>query len=351
MTHSIYITLRTTLFLIVFLVLNGCGANFSARNTDAMVEDNQAPERYCILLCLRQAGYAGQGRTHILGIDDRSIGMLTPDNYYRIELWPGSYTFTVCLPEETFLGETRRALSISKRILLEPRDAGHVFVLQYTDGMTASSFSFTPAVAVAPVLAGRALAGSIGLHDTAKVLELFDARYEGPSRHGKAHGWGTLTWPDGCVYQGMIEYGEPTTQGRFYFPQGEYFRGLFRKGRPYQSGLLFAQDGGIVFAGRFVDEKPHGQGIRLGSDGPEFCVYDHGEDITKTEQAREALDKVEAEQDDALLAHVISVENQLKQAIAREREWCQGEFARGRRWCQCAPFADDYLNWADCLPR
>jgi hypothetical protein len=161
-------------------------------------------------------------------------------------------------------------------------------------------------------------------------------------------------------------------------------------------------------------------------------LYSYGKDITKTleQQTQQALDKLEAEQVEALLAPVKSVRNQLSekkgdlarlqksclksveeseplfqrlktfraeiavlekirhdrlqqarreqqaliadfpqtryarelgmrkqiqaqlnQAIARDRKWCQSEFARDRRWCQCAPFADDYLYWADCLPQ
>jgi hypothetical protein len=374
MAQSVYIALRATLFLFVTLIFNGCVVNFPMQHSVAMVEDNQAPERYCTIFCFRQAGYAGQGRIHTLKIDDRPIGPLMPDNYYRIELWPGSYTFTVYLPEEIFLGQTSHALSFSKHILLKPGDAGLVFILQYADGMKTNSFAFFPVTAVAQIVAGRTLNGSIGLHDTAKVLELFDANYEGPSLLGKAHGWGTLTWPDGCVYQGVFEYGEPTTHGRFFFTGGEYFRGLFRKGRPYRSGLLFARDNAIVFAGRFMNEKPHGQGIRFARNGPELCVYDHGKDITKTveQQAQQALDTLEAGQvelqqtrseKETLIAEFartrytreLGMRKQIKaqrdQAIARERKWCQSEFARYRRWCQCAPFADDYQNWTDCRPR
>ena len=357
---------------------------------------------------------------------------MSPTNYYRIELWPGSYTFTVYLPEETFLGQTSRELSTSKRIVLEPGDAGHTFVFQYTDGMTAEGFSLAPLTTDTNITDGRTLAGTIGLRDTAKVLELYGARYDGPSRQGKAYGWGTLTWPDGSVYQGVFEYGEPTPQGQFFFPQGGYFRGNLLEGRPYRSGLLFARDGTIVFSGRFIDEKPHGRGIRTGSEGPQFCVYDHGQDITKSVEqlAEEALDQVEVKQVEDLLAPVTLIENQLSeekeklarlqkhylqamdgekaldkrlkalkesianlkqqrnaglekarlqqqaliadfprtryarelamrkritaqldQAVARERDWCLSEIAQDRRWCQCAPFADDYLEWTDCQPK
>ena len=432
MASFIFMRVRSGFFLFLFLIFYGCGASTPIRPAAAIEDDGPSAKPHCTLFCLRQPGYAGQGRLHTLKIDNRSIGELTGDNYYRVELWPGSYSFTVHLPEETFLGQTSRALSVSKRILLKPSDSGHAFFLQYTDGMKSGSFVFSPLNPGAMEIQGRTLAGSVDLRDTAKVLELFDARYDGPSRQDKAHGWGTLSWPDGCIYQGRFEYGEPTFQGRFIFPRGEYFRGLFREGRPYRSGLLFNQDGGIVYSGRFIDEKPHGDGIRLGSDGPEFCRYDHGQDITQPieQQAREALDRLEAEQVEALLAPVKWAENQLsqrkeelanlqkhclkavegpepqfrrlktlgakvaeledirnvllqqarheqqallsdfprsryarelgmrkqvtsqlKQAIARERNWCQSEFEKDRHWCQCAPFAEDYLDWTECRPQ
>ncbi|MEJ2037711.1 MAG: hypothetical protein P8X55_02100 [Desulfosarcinaceae bacterium] len=369
---------------------------------------------------------------HWLKIDGRPIGQLDASNYYRLELWPGSYTFTIYLPAETFLGQAQHALSTSKQIFLKPGDAGQSFVLEYTDGMTAGSLAFSTLNAEKPVIVGRTLAASLNLRETAKVVTLFKARYDGPSRQGSAHGWGTLTWPDGCAYQGEFEYGEPTTRGRFFFPQGFYFRGRLREGRPFGSGLLFSEKGEIVFAGRFVDEKPHGRGIRLGPNGPEFCVYEHGVDATPpvAQLASEALDRFEAQQIESLLepvqavdARILSenerrvqlqkcylqtvgnngalrqrldsqnmliealeeirkeslaqararqkalavdfsrtrydrdldmrrqVKEQFNQDLAIEREWCRQEINRGRRWCQCAPFADDYLNWADCLPQ
>jgi hypothetical protein len=51
-----------------------------------------------VLFFFRESSYKGLGRIHELKIDDEPIGPLTSDNYFRIELWPGDYQFSVHLP-------------------------------------------------------------------------------------------------------------------------------------------------------------------------------------------------------------------------------------------------------------
>jgi hypothetical protein len=311
--HSIFIAAWLFLYW-------GCAANPDAFRKDAP-QDTITPE-YPIaaadtvtILFFRQSNYMGGGRIHILRLDDHDIGELTGDNYYRLELWPGEYRFTV----------------------FRPGDAGAVFAYQYTDGMGNRGFKRRRLTASPDFLSGRSLGAHLAARDTAQVTSYLNARYDGPAIHRRPHGRGTLTWPDGAVYRGVFEHGTATGKAEFRFPDGRIFMGAYARGRPQSPGVLMDPDGRILFAGRFVDEKPHGVGLRTGKEGPEFCIYDHGRDATESFQqlAGEILDKQQLETDH-------------QAAIERERAWCLEEFALGRNLCGCAPLAPDFENWQEC---
>lgn len=273
---------RSLILLLIFILAVSC-TNFSRQqNFGAVLANKQPEEHYFNIFCLRREGFSGQGRTHLLKLDGQSMGQLTGSNYLQIKLWPGRYTFCIYLPPESFLGGIKPALSRTKYIDLESSDMGRNFVLQYIDGMENGSLSFLPLDDRESPLAGRILASVVDLCQTAQVRIWFKAHYTGPARQGRPHGWGILTWNDGCSYQGVFEYGYPTTRGFFFYPDGHYFRGNLRYGRPYLSGVLFTPDGQIAFSGDFKSEKPHGSGMRMGEQGPELCWFDNGKDTTKT---------------------------------------------------------------------
>jgi hypothetical protein len=290
------------------------------------------------LLFLREANYMGAGRIHILRLDDRDIGELTGDNYYRLEVWPGEYRLAVFMPTEIFFGQTRPPMNVGDTVSFKPGDAGAVFVYQFTDGVGNRGFRRRRLTASDDFLSGRSLGAHLTARDTAQVKDYLNARYDGPAIHGRPHGRGTLAWPDGAVYSGIFEHGNPTGEARFHFPDGRVFMGVFHRGRPLSPGVLMAPDGRILFAGRFIDEKPHGVGLRAGKKGPEFCIFDHGRDATASfrELAGEIMDEQQLQKDH-------------QAAIERERAWCLEEFALGRDLCGCAPLASDFGNWRECV--
>jgi hypothetical protein len=228
----------------------------------------------------REANYSGGGRPHLLKVDQHEIGELTGGNYFRLELWPGRYLFSVVLPEEVFFGQTNPPMVISELADFGSGQCGRMFAYRYTDGLGTRGFTRENVESPQEHLSGRILAGALTANDTAQVTTLFNARFEGPAIDAHPHGVGTLAFADGSTYRGLFEHGRPTDAARFFFQDGTIFMGKFYRGRPKSSGVLMTPCGQILFAGRFVDEKPHGLGLRTGKLGPEFCVFAHGRDET-----------------------------------------------------------------------
>ena len=100
------------IFISAWLCLQwGCAANPDPLITDSgqnaiAPSPAMAAEDTITILFLRQSNYMGGGRIHILRLDDRDIGELTENNYYRIEVWPGEYRLSVFMPTEIFFGQT-----------------------------------------------------------------------------------------------------------------------------------------------------------------------------------------------------------------------------------------------------
>jgi hypothetical protein len=304
-------------------LLFGCAASSGGNSTIPSAENPAglqmpAPDKIAIFF-FRKANYTGGGRIHILKVDNRQIGELTADNYYRLEFWPGEYQFTVFLPSETFFGQTNPSMSISDRVRFGPADTGGVFAYQFTDGMGRRGFERRRLTHPPSFMSARSLGGSFKARETAQVTMFLDTRYDGPAINGQPHGIGTLTWPDGAVYRGVFEHGIATDKARFVFPDERIFMGSYHKGRPNSPGVLTTPDGRILFAGDFVAEKPDGVGLRAGKETPEFCVYDHGRDITKSFRhlARETLDAEDEAQVQAFSRRIDRIGTQIEAANER----------------------------------
>jgi hypothetical protein len=323
--------------LLMLCTLLGCAASSGDANrspANRIFSGSRMPASDKIMIFFyRQSNYTGGGRIHLLKVDGREIGELTGDNYYRLEIWPGEYQFSVFLPSESFFGQTSPPMSISERVRFEPGDTGGVFAYQFTDGMGSRGFERRRLTHQPAFLSNRSLAASLSARDTAQVTMHLNTRYDGPSIDGLPHGKGTLTWPDGSVYQGVFEHGWPTNEARFMFTNGETFMGLFYKGRPKSPGVLMDPDGRILFAGNFVEEKPNGVGLRTGEDAPEFCVFDHGRDITKTfrQLAQEVLDAEDEAQIEAFSRRIDHLRAQIETANEHLFKLKTGNITEGDR--------------------
>jgi hypothetical protein len=246
-----------------------------------------------VVFFFRVSSYKGLGRIHELKIDDKPIGTLTADNYFRIELWPGAYHFSVHLPAEDFFGShSPPENKIMRLVFGEGRDPG-IFVFKYVDGEGIYRVEPVDDALVARIEHTRMLSANLSARDTAQVKFLHDARYDGPAAYGKAHGYGTLTWDDGSILRGRFEHGKATEEGEFFTTDGQIYMGPKSKGRPIGPGVWMTSERRILYAGPFKDELPHGTGARNGSETPEFCEYENGKDITRTirEMAEAAVDE------------------------------------------------------------
>jgi hypothetical protein len=311
---SIRSTALCIFYLLVLFHFSGCRFILPGDpkgNTEKTVPTClSSPEDNILVFFVRHANFSGGGRTHILKIDDNVIGKLTDDNYYRLEMWPGQYQFSVSLPEEKFFGQVSLPENISRQITLKNYPAGHAYTCSYTDGLGSGGLSLELISHLPQYLKDRTLAKSLTARDTAQVTQLFKARYDGPAINGRPHGQGTLSWLDGSIYKGTFLHGNPTRKARFIFPDGRIFMGPYTKGRPANTGLLMTETGDILFAGDFANEQPDGVGLRSGAQGPEFCIYDNGRDITKTfrQLAKEALDIEDPQEINAYLNRVEKIE-------------------------------------------
>lgn len=303
-------TLRTTIracaiTIVLTLFLVGCllpSNHDIRRNSSHKLPVEFAPQPNTIIVYFfRDSSYKGLGRIHELKIDDNLIGTLTSDNYFRIELWPGDYQFSIYLPAEIFFGSHSPPENTIMRLSFGKSGDFGVYVYKYIDGEGIHRVEPVDDDVIAEIENKRILSFSLSARDTAQVKFLHDARYDGPASSGKAHGHGTLTWEDGSILRGRFEYGETTEEGEFLTTKGQIYLGPKRKGRPIGPGVWMNFDRQILYAGPFKDELPHGIGIRSGNETPEFCVYENGEDITKTifqlaEEAVEQEDRIAEEE-------------------------------------------------------
>lgn len=300
--------------LMICLYFLGCQAtrlSMSITPTDSTLPTClSSPSDNVLVFFVRHANFSGGGRTHILKIDDTVIGQLTDDNYYRLEMWPGQYQFSVKLPKEELFGQISLPDNVSRQITLKHHPEGHAYICSYTDGSGSSGFSMELINKIPQYLKNRTVDKRLTARETAQVTKLFKVRYDGPAINGRPHGQGTLSWPDGSKYKGTFIHGEPTRKARFIFPDGRIFMGPNTKGRPAKTGLLMNESGEILFAGDFANEQPDGVGLRNGAQGPEFCIYENGNDITKTfrQLAKEALDIEDPQEIKAFLNRVEHIE-------------------------------------------
>jgi hypothetical protein len=85
-----------------------------------------------LIYVYREVNYHGGGRTHLLQLDGRTLGRLTQENYFRVEVWPGNYHLNFHLPSETLFGQTSAPMSMGQPLIFTHQDAGKAYIYTYS---------------------------------------------------------------------------------------------------------------------------------------------------------------------------------------------------------------------------
>lgn len=83
--------------------------------------------------------------------------------------------------------------------------------------------------------------------------------YNGNFQHGKYHGEGIFTWPDGAIYEGQWKQSRPHGYGSYESALGGKYIGEWRYGTQYGTGTCLYSNG-IMYTGEFKNNLRHGVG-------------------------------------------------------------------------------------------
>lgn len=83
--------------------------------------------------------------------------------------------------------------------------------------------------------------------------------YNGNFQHGKYHGEGIFTWPDGAIYEGQWKQSRPHGYGSYESSLGGKYIGDWRYGTQYGTGTCLYSNG-IMYTGEFKNNLRHGVG-------------------------------------------------------------------------------------------
>jgi len=83
--------------------------------------------------------------------------------------------------------------------------------------------------------------------------------YNGNFQHGKYHGEGIFTWPDGAIYEGQWKQSRPHGYGSYESALGGKYIGDWRYGTQYGTGTCLYSNG-IMYTGEFKNNLRHGVG-------------------------------------------------------------------------------------------
>ncbi|MGE6104735.1 hypothetical protein ACLHZT_14110 [Aeromonas veronii] len=334
--------------ILASLLLSACTSQGSqtSRGTDQEVNEPVPQDRITVYID-RTWSLIASPRTYYLEVDSRRVGELTSDNYYKVSLWPGEYTFSILFPRETVLLRTASELRpIFKRVRFQNTDVGkqYRFTVEGTDAL------FYQITGQGDSLNGRSLARHLTVQDTSQCKPPRSGTYDGPVSFGKPAGHGTLRWRDGRTFEADFA-GSFMAFGLLRYPDGREYIGQFdgeASGLPDGKGVLRDAAGNILFAGQFVAGKPSGQGLRLDEQGPQVREFnDKGKETIRVsrqdldrvaaQQANQAITAAEQSELNTVMAPVAAIEKQLAQAkeARQEQEVAAKKWGSWPKECRC----------------
>ena len=107
---------------------------------------------------------------------------------------------------------------------------------------------------------------------TVQTIVYRGGEYIGPTRNGRPHGRGVLSWPDGHRYEGEFANGWRTGRGVYTWPDGERYEGRFVDNKRTGRGVYTWADG-RRYEGDIVDGWLQGRGVMRWASGNRYEGY------------------------------------------------------------------------------
>lgn len=103
-------------------------------------------------------------------------------------------------------------------------------------------------------------------HGTGKYCWIDGRMYDGDFREDRRHGKGLFQWPDGATYTGDFQQGKRHGNGKYSFVEGGYYEGAWTDGRYEGYGECVWNDG-RSYKGEWCAGLAHGKGVETFPDG------------------------------------------------------------------------------------
>ncbi len=189
----------------------------------------------------------GSMRTWGISLNGQEIGEITSNDFYKLELWPGTHQIDAYIKTEKVLGILMDGKPVASRSL-NLDTSGQTYALGFdTDG----SSTFVNLASVPNLLENRRLAGFVPAGARINWYKVYGGNWEGPVFMGKANGEGRITWKNGAFYTGLVNRGSLTPQGILTYPNGDFYQGRYNGFKPYGVGTITAKNGDVLYAGYF----------------------------------------------------------------------------------------------------
>ncbi|MCG3859672.1 hypothetical protein [Psychrobacter sp. Ps2] len=331
MTYALPLCRRVAMLLVLLITFSSSAFATSEKDMSLLAQQDPAPGK-AHLYILKRSNLLFQDTPLSLLINLYKLDNITTKEYYKIELWPGSYYIQVDNESEDKTGYYTKS---SRKINLA---AGDVTVFGINPKHESTYYFKSD---VEKTIARRKLKQFIPATEVASAVISYKPLiiWQGPNKDGDAHGIGEIYLADDSVYKGRAINGELTAEGRLQYPNGNFYKGQYFYEKPNGQGFLADKDGRVIAAGEFRDGLPY-EGLSI-ENGKVVSKYRYGQ-VLETDPKILAAQSVSNE-DKKQLANVSQTAKQVSNDIERiveEKYNAKNEFERREREfpknCGCA---------------